>query len=63
MQPLQLPLRIKAIDGGLIGTGIITHCTKPLQLQVSALHSESISFLDSHYQAPHDPGLSIDATS
>lgn len=39
------PLQIKTIDGESIRTGVIVLCSKPLLLQVSALHVESISFL------------------
>lgn len=44
-QLLQHPLQIKTTGVGSIGTGVIMLCTKPLLLQVSALHVESISFL------------------
>lgn len=45
LQPLKNPLNISTIDGGPISSGIITQRTKPLQLQVSGLHLEKISFL------------------
>lgn len=44
IQPLQYTLKIKAIDGGLIGTGIVTLCAKPLTLQVSPLHYPPSAF-------------------
>lgn len=37
-------MSIKLIKGGPISEGFVITCTQPLKLQVSAIHSESISF-------------------
>lgn len=42
VRPLLRPCHIQSIDGSPIGGGIISHCTAPLVLEVSALHQETI---------------------
>lgn len=44
-QPLHDPIKIRTIDGDLIGSGIITLSTNSFMLQVSTLHFETISIL------------------
>lgn len=42
---LNNPITIYATDGRGLGKGEITHCTVPLILSTSALHSETLSFM------------------
>lgn len=37
---LHCPVKLNSIDGGLVGMGLITQCTKPLCLQVSSLDQD-----------------------
>lgn len=40
LQPLQHPLKVQTLD-----RGPITHCTKPINLYIRAMHQECISLL------------------
>lgn len=45
LKPLRRPVKVNTIDGGPIGTGVVTHSTEPITLQVSSLHQENIILL------------------
>ena len=42
---LQTQLKVAALDGGPVGVGTISKVTDPLEVQTSALHLETMSFL------------------
>ena len=52
MEQLQIPvkslktqLKVAALDGGPVGLGTISRVTHPVELQISACHKETLSFL------------------
>lgn len=65
---LHQPLCLSAIDRGPIGSGQVTHCTRPIHLQVSAAHHETTSLMITVTRHPivlgmpwlqlHDPHIS-----
>ncbi|KAJ7997583.1 hypothetical protein DPEC_G00230520 [Dallia pectoralis] len=51
--PVQPPLRVNALDGEPMGTGLITHRTEELNLQVGSIHNERITMFV--ISAPGEP--------
>uniref|UniRef100_A0A3B1JS24 CCHC-type domain-containing protein n=1 Tax=Astyanax mexicanus TaxID=7994 RepID=A0A3B1JS24_ASTMX len=53
LECLENPMKLSAVDGTPVGQGAVSHITTPVQLNVSALHSEEIRFFvmkDTNYQ-------------